>query len=346
MAELKRCSRCILPGTFPGIRFDEEGVCNFCSNHKPISVLGEAKLKEILDTEKGKTYDCVVPISGGKDSTYVLYYAVKIRKLKVIAVHYDSGFQSDLAKENMKNTCKTLNVPLVVNKVDYGNHVKMLKEILRMSEYTGSFYGLCVNCETNIRTAAINVARENQIPFILYGSSSFESSKGSRSFRRVKTYLKRIPKKDILKVAFHAIRFCFYSVRQSIHMKVPLRYRFLPISTVPFPNKGIRVIHFFDYVEWDQISKINFLVEKLGWVYPDGHLHRFDCLLHCFANHYWLKEAGISIDGFNYSTMIRENHMKREEATLAERVATESLEKECLKIIQKMGLKDYKMPKI
>jgi len=74
-AGMRRCTRCILPETFPGIRFDEDGVCNYCLEYKPVNVLGEEALVKVLDgyRGKGREYDCIVPISGGRDSSFVLH---------------------------------------------------------------------------------------------------------------------------------------------------------------------------------------------------------------------------------------------------------------------------------
>lgn len=133
MEKMKRCTRCILPETFPGISFDEEGVCNFCLTHRSPPTLGEARLREILSAQKGERYDCVVPVSGGKDSTYILYYAVKVLGLRTIAVNYDSGFQSPLAAENARNACEMLDVPLVVIRAGRDRQMRMLREILAIS---------------------------------------------------------------------------------------------------------------------------------------------------------------------------------------------------------------------
>jgi len=64
---MRRCKLCILPETYPGIAFNEEGICNFCLNHKKRSVLGEDELKKVLYSRRGKKYDCVVPVSGEED---------------------------------------------------------------------------------------------------------------------------------------------------------------------------------------------------------------------------------------------------------------------------------------
>lgn len=340
--------KCILPETFPGITFNPEGICNFCLNHKDVQVHGEAKLREILNTEKGEVYDCVVPISGGKDSIYALYYAVKMLGLRAVAVNYDSGFQSELAKENMKNACRILGTPLLIVKADYENHAKMLREILLVSEVLGAFFAVCGNCEANIRAVATNIAKKYRIPFILYGRTISEDTE-QFSFTGASGFLRNIATTNmryIPKVLFHIIKYCLYSIRQRIQIGVHIRYRFFPgqIFPPPLPKKRVRTIFLYDYIECDLSNKINLLKEKLGWKFP-SYPHRFDCLLHCFVNHRYLQTTGISADGFNYSRFIREKKMKREDALLFEKRIEERLEEECLQTLEKIGLKHYGMPK-
>jgi hypothetical protein len=347
MKETKRCSKCILPETFPGIFFNDEGVCNFCTNHKNALVIGEAQLKKVLHAERGRIYDCLVPISGGKDSSYVLYYATEILNLNTIAVNYDSGFQSDIARKNIVSICNRLKVPLVVKRADLRTQVKMLREVLRISEIVGTFFHICMNCEVNIRTSALNTAKENHIPFILYGDSAVEAI-GIQPFLGRKAFLNQIPRTSLLRLLLHTTKYSWHSVRQRIGIKVPIRNRFQPMGgSVTFPEQRPKVVHFFDYIEWDTIDKISFLRQKLGWKSPSNQeTNRFDCSLHCFGNHHWLQKCGISVDGFTYSTMIRCNRMKREEAILREKVVRERVQKDCLETIEKIGLKGYRLPTI
>lgn len=345
MKEPIRCTRCILPETFPGIELDDQGECSYCSNQKRSAVLGEAKLKEVLASETGRTYDCVVPINGGKDSTYVLYYAVKVLGLRALAINYDSGFQSELARDNARSVSNVLDVPLVVLEADYETHVTMLKEILRVSEIAGTFFHVCMNCEVNIRTSAINSARQYNVPFILYGSSRFESI-GNHDFLGKKAFMKRIPKRRVPELSFHLAKYSVHSIRQRIQMKVPLRSRFSPIRGVPFPEQKPRIIYFFDYVEWNSMDKVSFLREALGWKSPGAHDDRFDCLLHCFGNHHWLQACGVSVDGFTYSNMVRGTRMKRDDALRKEKAVVERTEEDCQEVLKRLGLEDYQMPRI
>ena len=100
----KRCSRCISDSTCPGIKFDQNGVCNFCHLHDkwvveyPNDERGEEKLsrimKKIIRDGKGNKFDCVVGISGGRDSTYLLHLIVKKYKLRPLAMHFNDGFDN------------------------------------------------------------------------------------------------------------------------------------------------------------------------------------------------------------------------------------------------------------
>ena len=71
--DMKRCTRCILPETFLGIEFDENGVCNYCLDYEPMKVYGEEAFEAVLSEYRnnGAKYDCLVPISGGRDSSYL-----------------------------------------------------------------------------------------------------------------------------------------------------------------------------------------------------------------------------------------------------------------------------------
>jgi len=143
---MKRCKLCILPSSFPNIKFNKDGICDHCLNHKENSYKGKLSLEKIVESYKNKVkkYNCVIPISGGKDNTFILYYAVRILNLKPIAMNYDSDFQTRLAKENVKSICEKLNVPLIIKKTNKINK-KILKEALLISETLGSFFGICGN---------------------------------------------------------------------------------------------------------------------------------------------------------------------------------------------------------
>jgi len=117
--EMKRCSRCLLPETYPNIRYNGDGVCNYCLSYTPIEYKGEEKLEELLGFYRDRgakyDYDCVVGVSGGRDSTFTLYELVEAYDMRVLAYNYDNGFVSEQAKLDLKKLTDTLGVDLVTN---------------------------------------------------------------------------------------------------------------------------------------------------------------------------------------------------------------------------------------
>lgn len=114
---IKRCLRCILPETMPFIQFDELGICNICSNYnkvilKSLSSLTEAIDKNIQRDRKNRKIDidCIVGLSGGRDSCYALHFVKKELGYKPLAFTYDWGMVTDLARRNISRICGSLGV--------------------------------------------------------------------------------------------------------------------------------------------------------------------------------------------------------------------------------------------
>jgi hypothetical protein len=131
--ELRRCTKCILPITMPYIRFDDSGICNYCNNYvnrnspKPTEIL-EGILKQYRRTE-GR--DCIVPFSGGRDSTFGLHLAVKHFGLKPIAYTYDWGMVTDIGRRNISRMCAELGVENIVVAADIEWKRKNIKKNLQ-----------------------------------------------------------------------------------------------------------------------------------------------------------------------------------------------------------------------
>ena len=135
--KIKRCSRCILPETLSDIKFDVKGVCNHClkyeSSFKDWGQIQERKANEFAAImEKARRlkrpYDCLVPLSGGKDSTFALYLATRIYGMKTLAITFDNGYLSNPAKDNIRNA-------LYCSKADHIYYSMNRKTQLNCSEY-------------------------------------------------------------------------------------------------------------------------------------------------------------------------------------------------------------------
>ena len=119
--KLKRCSICLLPESFPYIIFDESGECNYCNNYHPNIYLGQEALMKIADCcrRKDKKPDCLVPFSGGRDSSFSLHYVSKELGLKPgIAFSYDWGMLTDLARRNQSRLCGKLGIEHILVSAD------------------------------------------------------------------------------------------------------------------------------------------------------------------------------------------------------------------------------------
>ena len=114
------CSRCIYDESIPGIFFDNQGVCNYCKqvddlseNYKTGLPEGEEKLKEIIQRIKSegkrKKYDCIIGVSGGTDSSFLLLKSLEWG-LRPLAVHYDNTWNSAIATENIRKVTNNLKI--------------------------------------------------------------------------------------------------------------------------------------------------------------------------------------------------------------------------------------------
>lgn len=127
---LRRCSQCLLPETFPFIEYDDHGICNYCKNYviknnpKPLD-----KLFELVEPYRSRNggYDCIVPYSGGRDSTHTLHTVKKVLKLNPVAFTYDWGMVNDLARRNVARVCGKLGVENIIVSAD----IKWKRENIR-----------------------------------------------------------------------------------------------------------------------------------------------------------------------------------------------------------------------
>jgi hypothetical protein len=119
---LRRCTRCILPETVPFIEFDAYGVCNFCANYAPMKYRGrpaiEVEAQRLREQRKGSGPDALFTLSGGRDSSYGLHYAVRELGLKPVAYTYDWGMITDLARRNQARMCGALKVEHILVSAD------------------------------------------------------------------------------------------------------------------------------------------------------------------------------------------------------------------------------------
>jgi N-acetyl sugar amidotransferase len=171
---LKSCVRCGLPETYETIEFDSAGVCNICLNQvfKKESIDWDSRsvqLQELAEKFRGKyDYDCIVPFSGGKDSTFTLWYIVRKLKLKPLVVQFNHGFMRATLLKNNERTFKKLGVD-VLSFTPKWNVVRLLmkESFLRKGDF-------CWHCHTGIFSYPMHVALRYKVPLVFWGEPSAE----------------------------------------------------------------------------------------------------------------------------------------------------------------------------
>jgi len=171
---MKRCSNCIIPARAKGISLDENGLCQLCKDHKKTIPRGEEELRKEIEKYLNDTsqYNCIVPVSGGRDSSYALFYARNVLGLSPIAVNNDNDFTTDIAGTNLEAITKSTDVPLV--RVTSRDHIsrKIVAEKFKMNASFGAELVVaqtCEACKYGFESAAYNAARKHGIRLIIWG---------------------------------------------------------------------------------------------------------------------------------------------------------------------------------
>jgi len=308
--------RCVLPDSYPEISFDAFGICRFCRNHHKLELPGEQALLKKVSRHRGSDYDCLLGISGGKDSCYVAYLARKALNLKALAVFYDFPFIKDLARDNARRVCDSLGIELVVVKTTNNLEYKLLRNHLISLAGTGTTWGQCIFCHYGISGALYRIAKERKIQTILSGTTSNETwwNPGRRTgflMRRVK----RLPLLDVANFALYQFKAYCGLAEQRRQFEIPGNKAYSPYSHPSPPPDGPQTIRVFDYLPWDQREIERVLTEETGWKKPDKKLTwRYDCILEPMLDFTYLREFGVSTVGLYLSGLIRDGLIDREEA--------------------------------
>jgi len=171
---LTKCNKCGLPETYETIEFNSDGVCNICiqqnyKNEKIDWTSRKLMLNDLIEEYRGKyAYDCIVPFSGGKDSTFTLYYLMKEYNIKPLVVQFNHGFMRPKLLENNERTFKKLGVDVI----SFTPNWKVVKKVMKESLIRkGDF---CWHCHTGIFSYPMHLALKFNVPLVLWGEPSSE----------------------------------------------------------------------------------------------------------------------------------------------------------------------------
>ncbi|WNV85802.1 hypothetical protein [Umezawaea sp. Da 62-37] len=171
------CTRCVLPAAFPGIGFDDDGVCSYCRDeNERVGTTVEAVRSGIADALAGADpahqYDCVALYSGGKDSSLALVRLSQDHGLKVLALTVDNGFLSDAAGENMRRIVDATGVDHVLFRPRRGFTSGLYRTSLEVdfgTETTKYSTSACGSCISLVLSIGIRFARTHAAPLLAGG---------------------------------------------------------------------------------------------------------------------------------------------------------------------------------
>jgi N-acetyl sugar amidotransferase len=294
------CTRCIMDTTIPEIHFDEKGVCQFCDIHDvldamyPLGEEGELRLAEVVDEMKaagrGGNYDCVVGVSGGRDSTWLLLTACKLG-LRPLAVHFDNGWNSEIAVTNIKNGVNILGVELETHVADWEEFKDIQKAFLR-----ASVPDVEIPTDVAIHSVLHRVAAKERVKYILNGHSFRTEGVAPRGWTYFDgRYISAVRKR------FGSLGF---SSDQNFTFLDVLRFMFVHrIKTVPILN----------YRPYNQAEITELITRELGWTYYGGHHH--ESLYTKFIQSYLLpRKFRIDKRRTEFSALIRSGQQDRRAA--------------------------------
>ena len=300
------CKRCIQDSSVPDIKFDADGICNFCHLHNAVEKIfpnaekGQIILEKIYTQIKkkirSKNYDCVVGISGGRDSIYLLYLTVKLWGLRPLAVHFNDGFDNPVAGENMVNACRKLGVELRTITSDWRE-----SKALKIDFLKASTPDLNMGTDVGIASALFGVAALENIKYILIGQSfRTEGIKPLTWSFLDGTYLKSVHKKftqtplrqwtpDDPGFNLGIKEMFYYTVIRGIHTLLPM--------------------YNFNYIRKDAEQLI---VKELNWVYPGAHY--YDDLYHSLIKYVHRVKFNIDMNMNSDAALVRSGQLDRDTA--------------------------------
>lgn len=318
---LKRCKKCILPETMPYIKFNSDGICNYCENYRIRNIVKPKKdLFEILKTYRKKQgADCIVPFSGGRDSCYSLHLIIDELKMKPITYTYDWGMITDLGRRNISRMCSKLGVENIIIADDIEKKRQNIRKNLKAwlkSPHLGMLAMLTAGDKHFFRHVE-TVKKQTDIKLNLWGVNPLETTHFKTGFLGIKpdfeeekVYSSGISKQ--LKYHYNRTKAMFESpgyFNSSLWDTLSGEYY------RSFTKKE-DYFHIFDYWPWDEKLINQTLLGVYEWeiAIDTPTTWRIGDGTAAFYNYVYYTVAGFTEHDTFRSNQIREGQINREDA--------------------------------
>jgi len=308
-----------MPETAESLSFDENGVCSVCQqiSYKKEKIDWNARARELdslIEQYRGKyDYDCIVPFSGGKDSTFTLWYLVRVKNLKPLVVCFDHGFLREQVKLNAERTFRHLGVDAIRFTPNWKVVRKLMFESLRRR---GDF---CWHCHTGIFSYPMWVALKFEVPLLFWGEPgaeyssffSYDEKEEADEIRFNRKINLGINAEDMLGMLDNTISDYEVTVRD---LKP---YVFPPMRDLRQAN--IRSVFLGYYIPWDVKEHVEIIKNELCWeeaevegVPPQYGYEKIECFLQGVRDYAKYLKRGFGRTTHLCSIDIRNGRLSRE----------------------------------
>lgn len=318
---LRRCTRCILPETMPFITFDEQGVCNYCRHHLSARGMGRARLEEIIAPHRQRdgAPDCLVGLSGGRDSSYGLHYIKTELGMNPIAFTYDWGMVTDLARRNISRLCGKLGIEHILVSADISRKRDFIRRNVSawLRRPRLGMIPLFMAGDKQYFYQAKKLKRQTGVPLIFLCENMLERTHfkagfaGTPPFTRDADHVYTLPILSKLKmIGFYAREYLLnpgYLNRSVVDTLFAYACYYL-ISR--------DYLNLYRFIDWDEAEIERTLIGEYGWeTSPDTPTTwRIGDGTASFYNYIYYTIAGFSEHDTFRSNQVREGLLSREQA--------------------------------
>ena len=307
MSNQEICKLCIMDSSDPNIVFNNDGVCNHCLRYetlKPqrlnIGDNAEKKVDDLLNkikrAGKSKDYDCIIGVSGGVDSTYVAHYLVS-KGLNPLAVHFDNGWNSELAVSNIEKMIDKLRIDLYTHVMDWNIFKNIQLAFLKSSTPDGE-----IPTDHAINAVLLKIANKFKIKYIINGMNYATEgmvvpawSYGHSDWLYIKNIIKKFGfKGDEYKQLPHfSLSFLFYCI----------------------VFKRIKIISILNYITYDKSKVLETIKSDLEYKpYPQKHYE--SVYTRFFQGYYLVEKFGFDKRRGHFSDLVRSGQLSRKKALI------------------------------
>ncbi|MFS2047732.1 N-acetyl sugar amidotransferase [Variovorax sp. Varisp41] len=300
------CANCVMDTSDSMISFDSHGVCDHCNDFEKnvapnwhTDEKGKAaifeQVKQIKAASKGKPFDCIMGMSGGLDSSYLLHLMVAEFGLRPLVFHVDGGWNTDIAVNNIQVIVEKLGLDLYTEVINW----EEMRDF-QLAFFKSGVSHLDIPQDHAFIATLYHFANKHNIKYILNGGNiSTECVRNPKEWLYYGTDMAQL--KDIQK-KFGTMTLSTYPFSSVLFHKLYLRYL-----------KGVQVIKPLNYLPYTKEMAISTLQEKYGWkAYPQKH---FESRFTRFFESYWLPTRfGFDTRRVQFSSLILTKQMTRAEA--------------------------------